>query len=659
MSVQIPEAADKLFLVENDYESSPFHQRDGNISISLISSEAERLGFKVNIYKKMIFDVTSQGRRVGFLQNSPENSAVYTHCAKNKSLAKRILDRGGVKVPEGREFEDRDLALRYFESCKWPVVTKPLNKSHGTGVTTAIDSREQFLSAWDYARRFSRTVIVERYLRGYDLRVVVIGGRAVSAYARLPASVIGDGESTILELVERKNQQRVKNPSAGISPIRRFDFLDRNGRSVDDVPKAGEYVQLASVANISAGGDAVQIIDYLDSGVLEIALKAAACFPGLAQVGVDLIVDESQDVVTAEVIEINGNPSVSSSVFPSYGRPVNLPEELLNFAFGNLHVNGSAREDPLVAARPYAIGEEFRKFATGTHPQRDLVTQAACAINLRVERIDDLVTEVSDGHVSVIFYKGIPDRTSAVSLKISRDRNWVKEIVNEAGLRSERTPSRLVVLCQYRILVIDGRVVACTFGGPHHGNDGEPCRYEEFSRDVTHLLHPGFIDIACCSVEAVFSPYLAGVDVLASDISVSPEEQAWVVDGIFCNPSLALHHFPSQGVGRDVAGSLIHSLFPDVASTSVASRCVHAVICGDVQGVGYRKWLKRQALLHGVAGWVRNLNQGDVEMLLEGSPVAIESMVNLARSGHPRARVSDIQLEDYPSLRQFNFTMQS
>ncbi|WP_237060142.1 acylphosphatase [Microbulbifer sediminum] len=658
MLVQIPQAADKLFSIENDYESSPFHQRDGNISISLISFEAQRLGFQVNLYKKMVFDVVYQGRRVAFLQNSPENSAVYTFCAKNKSIAKRLLQRDGVKVAEGLEFEDRDSALRYFESCNWPVVIKPVNKSHGTGVTTGVGSRDHFMDAWDYASRFSSRVIVEKHLSGYDLRVIVVGGVVVSAYARLPASVIGDGKSTIRELVDSKNRQRMKNPSASISLIRRFDFLEQSGRSLGEVPGAGEYVQLASVANISAGGDAVQIIEFLGGSVLDTALKAAACFPGLAQVGVDLIVDESKEQVTAEVIEINGNPSVSSSVFPSYGRPVNLPERLLKFAFSSARAGAKTLDDLFCAARPYILGEGVRKFATGTHPQRDLISQAAYAANLRVNKIDDLVFEITDDCHRVVFYKGIPDLTSVVSLKICRDRNWVREVIGDAGVVSGRQPSDLLVLCQYRMLMIDGRFIACVFGGPHPGNANDACNYREFRRDVTDLVHPGFVDIACRSVEAVFSPYLAGVDVIASDIAAPPGSQAWRVDAVVCNPSLALHHFPTQGIGRDVAGSMIQSLFPEAVSNPVSPRSVHAVICGDVQGIGYGKWLKRKAVLHGLSGWVRNRADGNVEMLLEGSPASIESIMQLARTGHSQARVASIQVEDHPQVTQFNFTMQ-
>ncbi|SDK71649.1 acylphosphatase [Microbulbifer yueqingensis] len=655
MLVKMPAAADRLFEVENDFSDSPAHHRKSNIAVSLICSEAERLGLQVKVYKGLVFEVLKDERRVGFLQNSPDNSAVYSYCAKKKDLAKLILQQGGVPVPEGAIFSDRQGARDYFESCGWPVVLKPTDRSHGTGVTTGVETHEHFDHAWEEAIKFDNKVIVERFLCGYDLRVIVIGGRAVSAYARLPASVVGDGKQTIFELVEQKNRQRLRNPSARLSPIRRFDFLLRTGRSLDEVPGRGEYVQLASVANVSAGGDAVQVIDHIDAGVLETALKAARCFPGLAQVGVDLIVHEQDSCVSAQVIEINANPTISSSVFPSYGRPVNVPRALLEFVFDESRAQPEKRSPVLAPARPYVLGVGSRRFPRDVHSQQELLFQAAYKQNLEIDEVDGQVFSVVGQNHSVMFYKGMPERTNVVSLKISRDRELVARVLQEAGLRGSGEPGQLTGLYQYRTLVIHGRVVACLYGGAHSGNVDERCHYDKVRHDVTDMVHPAFVKLACRSVESVFNPYLAGVDILAADISVSPERQRWLVIDIYCNPSLELHHFPGQGVGRDVAGSLIRSLFPQVVSGECKPRCVHALISGELQGVGYLNWVQRQAICYGLGGWVRNLDDGRVEMLLEGPPRAVDAMLVRARTGHSRAQVSRISVRDQPGTNHYGF----
>ena len=69
-------------------------------------------------------------------------------------------------------------------------------------------------------------------------------------------------------------------------------------------------------------------------------------------------------------------------------------------------------------------------------------------------------------------------------------------------------------------------------------------------------------------------------------------------------------------------------------------------IVGRVQGVGFRIYLKREADLRGVTGWVRNRNDGSVEAVLHGSPAAVEAVTRWARHGPRNAQVTDVQVSD-------------
>jgi acylphosphatase len=70
-------------------------------------------------------------------------------------------------------------------------------------------------------------------------------------------------------------------------------------------------------------------------------------------------------------------------------------------------------------------------------------------------------------------------------------------------------------------------------------------------------------------------------------------------------------------------------------------------IQGKVQGVFYRKWTVETALKLGLRGWVRNLADGRVEMVISGKSAAVDSMLERCRVGPPAARVHGIDIEIY------------
>jgi acylphosphatase len=85
------------------------------------------------------------------------------------------------------------------------------------------------------------------------------------------------------------------------------------------------------------------------------------------------------------------------------------------------------------------------------------------------------------------------------------------------------------------------------------------------------------------------------------------------------------------------------------------ARLLH--IEGRVQGVGYRAWMRREALRLGLDGWVRNLMDGRVQALIAGEEAAVQAMLTLCRRGPLMARVTEITEEfaeppDEPGFRQ-------
>ena len=124
----------------------------------------------------------------------------------DKEATKRILAATGVPVPRGTVInflDDLEEAIEYVGG--YPIVIKPLDGNHGRGITIDIRTWEEAEAGYEAARQVSRAIIVERYYVGRDHRVLVVDGKVVAVAERVPAHVIGNGRSTIAELIEETN----------------------------------------------------------------------------------------------------------------------------------------------------------------------------------------------------------------------------------------------------------------------------------------------------------------------------------------------------------------------------------------------------------------------------------------------------------------------
>lgn len=163
------------------------------------------------------------------------------------------------------------------------------------------------------------------------------------------------------------------------------------------------------------------------------------------------------------------------------------------------------------------------------------------------------------------------------------------------------------------------------------------------SEDVSDVVHPDFAEIAVKACNAIPGLFHAGVDLLAEDITAPASNQQWAICEINASPDLALHHFPIIGSARDVAGCLVEALLPQARLGTAPRQSMRLIISGRVQQVNFRAWLRRRAHLHGLDGWVRNLQDGRVEVALGGAEPALEAVAALCHSGPPKAKVEAIE----------------
>lgn len=256
--------------------------------------------------------------------------------ACDKEATKRILANAGVPVPKGTVInflDDLPEAIEYVGG--YPIVIKPLDGNHGRGITIDIQNWEEAEVAYDAARQISRSIIVERYYKGRDHRVLVVDGKVVAVAERVPAHVVGDGRSTIAELIEETN----KDPNRGeghdkvLTKIEldrtSYQLLERQGYTLDSVLAKDEICYLRATANLSTGGIAVDRTDEIHPENVWLAQRIVKII-GLDIAGIDIVTsDISRPLreVDGVIVEVNAAPGFRMHVAPSQGTPVTLQEQ--------------------------------------------------------------------------------------------------------------------------------------------------------------------------------------------------------------------------------------------------------------------------------------------------------------------------------------------
>lgn len=256
-------------------------------------------------------------------------SAIAEAIAANKDLTRQLLKSTGVPVPEGRPVTDVEDACAAAEDLEWPVVVKPLDGNHGRGVTTNLMTKEQVIAAYSVAKSEGSGVIVEKYITGDDYRLLVVGNQLVAAAWREPAHVIGDGNSTIGQLIDEINRdpRRADGHSSVLTRIKidapALAVLAEKGYTTDSVPATGVKVYVRHNANLSTGGTATDVTDLVHPETARRAVDAARMV-GLDIAGLDVIAKDISRPLREQggaVIEINAGPGLRMHLSPSHGTP--------------------------------------------------------------------------------------------------------------------------------------------------------------------------------------------------------------------------------------------------------------------------------------------------------------------------------------------------
>jgi len=268
-------------------------------------------------------------------------SAIAVEVADEKTSTKEYLKKSGIPVPDGRVVSTEEQAIAVFDIIGAPVVVKPDVGNHGKGATINVTNFDQLKVAFRAAQAKYPDVIVEEYIKGFDFRFLVINGKLVAAAKREPAHVIGDGKSSIQNLIQKINS----DPRRGfghekaltqieIDPMTER-LLSQRGLSLESCPEKGEKVSLKTTANLSQGGTATDVTDEISPEIRLMAERAARII-GLDCVGVDaLATDISLPLEQSgiKVVEINAAPGFRMHLEPTHGQPRSVAKPLVDMLF--------------------------------------------------------------------------------------------------------------------------------------------------------------------------------------------------------------------------------------------------------------------------------------------------------------------------------------
>ncbi|MFT5285039.1 MAG: cyanophycin synthetase [Planctomycetota bacterium] len=312
-------------------------------STASIVEEAERRGIPMLRLNAESFVQLGYGGKQRRVQATMTNrtSALGVEIADEKFRTKTLLAQAGIPVAAGLLVESIIAARLAAEEIGFPVAVKPEVGNHGRGITARVSDPIELEQAFVFAQRRCPQVIIEKSLDGFDFRVLVIDGVLVAAALREPAHVVGDGTSSIHQLVDEVNSdpRRGFGHERVLTAIEINDMTDRvlalQGYDLNTILEVGQKLYLKSTANLSSGGTARDVTDEVHQDV-RLMCERAARLIGLDCIGIDIVapgLDAPLPMGSSGIVEVNAAPGFRMHLAPTQGRPRNVAQPFVEMLF--------------------------------------------------------------------------------------------------------------------------------------------------------------------------------------------------------------------------------------------------------------------------------------------------------------------------------------
>ena len=361
-AVQICEA----LIAGEDYDLSGDIQRMRELrdddrlgpSTGSIVAEAETRGIpwiRLNKYSLVQLGYGANQKRIQATVTS-ETSSIGVELACDKEDTKYLLEQAEIEVPKGDIIRRESSLEDACEYVGYPLVIKPVDGNHGRGITVDIQNYNDALVAFQQAKDSSKSgaIIVEKFITGSDYRLLVINNILVAAAIRTPAHVIGDGKSTVQELIDIVNSdpRRGYGHENVLTQITVNDLtktiIKEEGYTIDSVIAKGEKLILKDTANLSTGGTAEDITDIVHPANVSMVERISKIID-LDICGIDIATTDISKPLSetgGAVLEVNAGPGFRMHLAPTTGLPRNVAAPVIDKLFPQKGDTGSI---PIVA----------------------------------------------------------------------------------------------------------------------------------------------------------------------------------------------------------------------------------------------------------------------------------------------------------------------
>lgn len=312
----------------------------------LLVIEMQSRGINVNIiYKDIELIKAEYGKHIEWILDRDSSITPYSVSiiCGDKYITKKILEQNGISVPIGEKFlpNEWELSVLYAKKIGFPVVVKPVFGSHGDNIYMDIGSEKELKDIVYnvYAKMLRTSFIVEKQFDGKEYRVFLTKEGNYAVLHREPAHIIGDGEHTILELIEMENGKRKERINC-LCPIAIDEitemYMRKNNISMEYIPKKQEKVYLRHNSNVAKGGLCIDYTDKIHRSVLENCKRILDTFSGLSYVGIDYMskdIEANQTSDMYNIVEVNTVPGIHMHIRPSEGEPRNVAKYMVDMIF--------------------------------------------------------------------------------------------------------------------------------------------------------------------------------------------------------------------------------------------------------------------------------------------------------------------------------------
>ncbi|HEY8906045.1 MAG TPA: cyanophycin synthetase [Rhodoferax sp.] len=302
---------------------------------------------------------TSQ-RRI-WTAETDQTSAIAEEIASDKDLTKSLLQSCGVRVPQGRVVHTAQEAWEAAQDIGLPVAVKPYDGNHGRGVSLDLTKQQDIEAAFLLAqRKGDGKVIVEQFIPGNEHRFLVVGNKLVAAARGETAWVTGDGQSNIIELVDRQLNTDPRRGATEDAPLNTLAphegaeivlELERQGLTAYSVPASGDKVLIQRNGNV-----AFDMTDDVHPSVAAVATLAARVV-GLDIAGVDVVLEDASrpwNEQRGAVIEVNASPGLLAHLKPASGQPRPIGQAIIEHLFGADQGQSGVGRVPVVGVTGHA-----------------------------------------------------------------------------------------------------------------------------------------------------------------------------------------------------------------------------------------------------------------------------------------------------------------